>query len=137
MRLLGGVYLLLLETILGLRLPIHAPAVKRISVLMSTDDQVSINDDPPPSALAAQICDLAEALPDHLVCSGSSECPSCQNLTGQARGHDCQAASHGGPLQAEGPRLRIFFRRVPKLQLVAVPRRSWTRVCAALWRLSA
>ena len=63
---------------LGLRLPIHAPpppAVKRVSVFMSTDDQVTTDNDPPPSDLAAQICDLAEALPDHLVCSGSSTVP--------------------------------------------------------------
>ena len=63
---------------LGLRLPTHAPpspAVKRVSVFMSTDDQVTTDNDPPPSDLAAQICDLAEALPDHLVCSGSSTVP--------------------------------------------------------------
>ena len=63
---------------LGLRLPIHAPAVKLRpggSVFMSTDDTV-LENDPPPANLAAQICDLAEALPDHLVSSGSSTVPT-------------------------------------------------------------
>ena len=69
--------------------------------------------------------------------AGHQQCPSCQSLTGQACGRDCQAASHEGPSQAEGPRSRIFFRHAPKHQLVVAPRRSWTRVCAALWRLSA
>ena len=42
---------------------------------MSTDDQVTTDNDPAPGDLAEQICDLAEALPDHLVCSGSSTVP--------------------------------------------------------------
>ena len=101
-RLLGGVCVLL-HTILGLRLPIHAPAVKRVSISMSTDDQVAIDDDPPPSALAAQLCDLAEALPDHLVCSGSSAVPILSKLDGPsmwARLSSClprRALAGGGP----------------------------------------
>ena len=84
---------------LGLRLPIHAPllpAVKRVSVFMSTDDQVTTNNDPPRD-LAAQICDLAEALPDLLVCSGSSAVPVLSAPEPSLSARLSRALAGGGP----------------------------------------
>ena len=121
---------------LGLRLPIHAPAVKLRpggSVFMSTDDTV-LENDPPPANLAAQICDLAEALPDHLVSSGSSTVPTLSCTKG---GRNRFVLWPNASLAGGGPTVKDVLSACTQAPVGRGTERSLTHPCVESRRLRA